>query len=92
MPLSRVQILHKQHKQCSVGFLAHLGQSCHADALSPECSTSESDTVLRSAHLKQNEAIRQHNSQTAQQQKATTGISGQVSGSNGQASPTVAEL
>ncbi|KAL0051688.1 hypothetical protein WJX82_000278 [Trebouxia sp. C0006] len=59
------------------------------DGLSPESSTSESDTVLRTAHLEQDEAIRQDNRQKAQQQKATTR---QVSGPNGQASPIVAEL
>ncbi len=48
--------------------------------------------MLRSAHLEQDEAIRQDNRQKAQQQKAITGISRQVSGSNGQASPIVAEL
>jgi len=48
--------------------------------------------VLRSEHLEQDEAIRQDNRQKAQQQKATTGLSGQVSGPNGQASPIVAEL
>ncbi|DBB17581.1 TPA: hypothetical protein ACH3X3_002636 [Trebouxia sp. C0006] len=62
------------------------------DSLSTESSTCESDTVLRSAHLEQDEAIRQDNRQKAQQQKAITGISRQVSGSNGQASPIVAEL
>jgi len=45
--------------------------------------------VLRTAHLEQDEAIRQDNRQKAQQQKATTG---QVSGPHGQASPLVAEL
>jgi hypothetical protein len=90
MQLSLVQIL---HKQCSVAYpIHHLGRSCHADGLTPEYSTSESDTVLRSAHLEQDEAIRQDNRQKAQQQKATTGYSGQVSGPNGQASPIVAEL
>jgi len=48
--------------------------------------------VLRTAHLEQDEAIRQDNRQKAQQQKAITGLSGQVSGPNGQASPIVAEL
>jgi len=48
--------------------------------------------VLRSAHLEQDEAIRQDNRQKAQQQKANTGLNGQVSGPNGQASPIVAEL
>lgn len=78
--------------QANVAHPVHLGQSCHADGLSPESSTSESDTVLRSAHLEQDEALRQDNRQKAQQQKATTGLSGQVSGPNGQASPIVAEL
>ena len=45
--------------------------------------------MLRTAHLEQDEAIRQDNRQKAQQQKATTR---QVSGPNGQASPIVAEL
>lgn len=48
--------------------------------------------MLRTAHLEQDEAIRQDNRQKAQQQKATIGLGGQGSGPNGQASPIVAEL
>lgn len=48
------------------------------DGLSPE-STDESDTVLRSAHLEQDEVIRQENRQKAQQQKAPLGTDAQGS-------------
>lgn len=50
------------------------------DGLKPEPSTSEADTIARSAHLQQDEAIRQHNRQKATQQKAAGTINGQLDG------------
>ena len=58
--------------------LQRLNLLCYADGLSPE-STDESDTVLRSAHLEQDEVIRQENRQKTQQQKAPQGTDAQGS-------------
>lgn len=55
------------------------------DGLSPASSASESDTVLRSSHLQQDEVIRQGNRQKAQQQKA-------ADAPDEQASPITAKL
>ena len=53
--------------------------------MKPEPSTSEADTIARSAHLEQDEAIRQHNREKATQQKASGTPTRQV---NGQLSPS----
>ena len=49
----------------------------YADGVTSDTSVSDSETIARTTHLQQDEAIRQGNRQKAQQQKAAASTNGQ---------------
>lgn len=51
----------------------------HADGVTSDTSVSDSETIARTTHLQQDEAIRQGNRQKAQQQRAAASTNGQGS-------------